>query len=58
MAAVTPAIPGKWRVVKIKACPYNILSEGLHLDAAWYEFLFSLIGTSYIVLGSDSDSVD
>ena len=24
IAAVTPATPGKWRVVEIKAYPYNI----------------------------------
>ena len=29
IAAVTPSIPGKWRVVEIKAYPSNILREGV-----------------------------
>ena len=59
IAAVTPAIPGKWRVVEIKTYPCSILSEGVNLDATWCEFLWSLIGASHIDLGSElNDSAD
>ena len=58
-AAVTPSIPGKWRVIEIKAYPSNILREGVNLDAAWYEFQFCLSGTSCKALGLDvNDSAD